>query len=463
MVTHRYVGVVMGLLMLLWFASGVVMLFVHWPEVSDEERAQGLAPIAWAQCCRFGETQDVQQVDHATVEDLAGRPVLRFDGGVIDLATGQAIHRISSAEAAMAAATYARAHGIAGRPGAPEAVERDQWTVTGYFNKRRPFYLFQFDDPARTDVYVSAHTGAVSQVVTAREKVLNWLGPIPHWLYFEGLRADTRLWTQVVIWTSIVGVFLTVTGLYLGVVAWRPWRDARLTPFRGWMAWHHLTGLAAGVLTLTWVASGLVSMNPWGFLESAPDERPEQMTGFVSFGDVRQAVEAAKAQGVASRRITVAPLGGRLYLMADGRRLDAAARPAPLGPRELAEATRRLGAVARQGLITEEDAYYFGHHEPVALPAWRVEMTDGVLFYLDPTSGRLLERADAARRGFRWLFEAPHRMDFIRGFDRGGGWAAVVTLLLVLTSTGVATGVWLGWRRARADLTRLTKKAPKLG
>ena len=69
------------------------------------------------------------------------------------------------------------------------------------------------------------------------------------------------------IWLALgVGIFLTVTGLYLGVVAWRPWRDARLTPFRGWMAWHHLTGLAAGVLTLTWVASGLVSMNPWGFL-----------------------------------------------------------------------------------------------------------------------------------------------------------------------------------------------------
>ena len=80
MVTHRYVGVVMGLLMLLWFASGVVMLFVHWPEVSGDERAAGLPPIRWERCCVFGDMQDVRQVSSATVEDLAGRPVLRLDG-----------------------------------------------------------------------------------------------------------------------------------------------------------------------------------------------------------------------------------------------------------------------------------------------------------------------------------------------------------------------------------------------
>lgn len=297
MVTHRYVGIVMGLLMLLWFASGIVMLFVHWPEVTDEERAVGLAPIAWGQCCRFGDVQDVQQVMRGTVEDLAGRPVLRFDGGVLELATGQPVHRVSSADAAIVAASYANAYRIAGRPGTPEVVERDQWTVTGYFDKRRPFYLFHLDDPARTDIYVSAHTGTVSQVVNRREKVLNWLGPIPHWLYPQVLRADTPLWTQVVIWTSLVGTFLTLTGLYLGIVSWRPWRDGRLTPYRGLMAWHHLTGLAAGLLTLTWVASGLVSMNPWGLLEGGSDDRAEQVTGAFSFGDLSQAVLAAKAEG----------------------------------------------------------------------------------------------------------------------------------------------------------------------
>jgi hypothetical protein len=302
--------------------------------------------------------------------------------------------------------------------------------------------------------------------VNAREKVLNWLGPIPHWLYFETLRADTKLWTQVVIWTSIVGVFLTVTGLYLGIVAWRPWRDARLTPFRGWMAWHHLTGLAAGVLTLTWVASGLVSMNPWGFLDGGEDHRAHALAGDVTYAQVQQAVLAAKANGVAATRLTTAPLGGQVYLMADGARLDADGRPAPLAGADLATALRGVGGVRSQGLIRTEDSYYYGHHEPVTLPAWRVVFADGHRLYLDPASGVVLREVDGAGRGYRWLFEAPHRLDFVPGFGRGGGWAAAMVLLLVLAGAGVATGVWLGWRRAQADVgatLRATKKAPKLG
>lgn len=451
-VTHRYLGIAMGLLMLLWFASGIGMLFIRWPEVTEAERAAGLPPIAWSGCCAFGDVQDVREVERAAVEDLAGRPVLRFDGEALDLATGRPVNEVSVVEARQVATAYARAHGIAGAPAMTTRVERDQWTVTGDFNSRRPFWRVRFDDPAASDVYVSARTGVVAQVTDRPARILNWLGPIPHWLYPEVLRADVKLWTQVVIWTSLAGVFLTVTGIYLGMVAWRPWRDRRLTPYRGLMAWHHLAGLAAGLLTLTWVASGLLSMQPWGLLESPPDDRPERMKGAFSFGDLRQAVSAAAAQGVTARRLETAPLAGRLHLMADGRRLDGQAHPAPLSQDELAAAAGRLGPVRRAELITTEDAYYFGHHEPVDLPAYRVELTDGDRFYLSPASAAVLARVDSAARQNRWLFEAPHRLDFVRGLDRGPAWAAIVTALLLFCTVGVASGVWLGWRRAARDM-----------
>ncbi len=463
MVTHRYVGIVMGLLMLLWFLSGIGMLFIHWPELGEADRAAGLPPVAWETCCNVGLVQDVQQVTSATVEDLAGRPVLRFDGETLDLATGELLHHVTVAQAAIVAQGYAHTHGLHGTPGMPQRMERDQWTVTGYFNKKRPFLLFHFNDWRRTDIYVSEHTGQVAQVVNRWDRFLNWLGPIPHWLYPTVLRADTKLWTQVVVWTSLVGTFLTLTGLYLGIVAWRPWRDRRLTPFRGLMAWHHLGGLAAGLLTLTWVASGLVSMNPWGLLEGGDD--PRAAPAAFGFGDLRQAVLAAKAAGVTARQLKAAPFDGRVYLMADGVRLDAAAKPAPLALGDLAAAAKKtLGPIQSAGLLRREDQYYRGHHEPVALPVYRVIAKDGTRFYLDPKSGRLLGAMDANSRGYRWLFEGLHRLDFIDGFDRGGGWATTMVGLLALAGLGVATGVWLGWRRASSDLSGLFKrKAPKLG
>ena len=87
-----------------------------------------------------------------------------------------------------------------------------------------------------------------------------------HWIYFTKLRRSPEIWTQVVIWTSLLGTFLTVTGLWYGVTQIRLHGSARWTPYRGLRFWHHLAGLVFGIFTLTWVASGLLSMNPWGLL-----------------------------------------------------------------------------------------------------------------------------------------------------------------------------------------------------
>ena len=36
------------------------------------------------------------------------------------------------------------------------------------------------------------------------------------------------------------------------------------------MRWHHLSGLLFAVVTITWIFSGLMSMNPWKLFASAP-------------------------------------------------------------------------------------------------------------------------------------------------------------------------------------------------
>ncbi|WP_411288047.1 PepSY domain-containing protein [Phenylobacterium sp.] len=451
MLTHRYLGVGVGALMLLWCLSGVVMLFVHWPEVREDQRVAGLAAIGGAACCRFGATiGDAQTVEAARVESAAGRPVLRLDGQVvIDLTTGAPVEAFSAADARAISQAFAPGAAIA----AVTAVDSDQWTVTGYFNARRPFWRVRLGDPARTELYVSAKTGEVSQRTTAAGRLLNWAGAIPHWLYPAVLRAHTKLWAQVVIWTSVLGTFLTLAGLYLGLVAWRPAGDGRASPYRGLMTWHHLTGLATGILTLTWVVSGLLSMNPWGLLGSGPDKGAARLAGGAhAFAEVREALTAAVTARPDARQIRTAPFAGSLYLMADGERLDARGRRAALSAAELALALERLGPVAAQDTIAEEDAYYFAHHAPVTLPVRRVVLTDGTRYYLDPGSGEVLQVLDAPARGYRWLHLGLHRLDIIPGLRQGAGWAAAMVILLAGVTLGVGLGVWLAWRRAMHDL-----------
>ena len=43
--THRYVGIVTCLLFAMWFGSGMVMMYVGFPELTAEERLRGLTPL----------------------------------------------------------------------------------------------------------------------------------------------------------------------------------------------------------------------------------------------------------------------------------------------------------------------------------------------------------------------------------------------------------------------------------
>jgi len=457
-VAHRYLGVALGALMLLWCLSGMVMLFVAYPSVSQDERLARLPRIDWSHCCVIdGAAPAEARVRAAAIEQLAGAPVLRLrlaDGAsrLIDLSNGHVLPGASRADALAVAQAW-------GRPVAVAPLIRDQWTVGGEFNRSRPFWRVRLGDPQGTDVYVSRKSGEVVQRTTRASRILNWLGAVPHWLYPTLLRQHPALWTQVVVWTSLAGVFLTLAGLYLGLLAWRPFGDHRLSPFRGLMTWHHLTGLTAGLLTLTWVASGLFSVNPWGFLESPADPAPARLAGPAPrFAEVQVALESAAARASAVAQVRLIPFAGQVFVLAGDERLDAAGHPAPLAPADLAAAGRRLGEVASQGLMRREDAYYFSHHEPVSLPAWRVLMRDSRRYYLDPRIGSLLAAFDAPAKGFRWLHEGLHRLDFVPGFRRGPVWAAATLALLGLVTAGVATGVWLGGRRIVHDLSQLRRR-----
>lgn len=277
LVIHRYLGVGVGLLMTLWCLSGFVMLYQGFPSLTDAERLEGLQPLDLSACCDLDRLafKDDQVVPGFRVEMLNGDPVIRFSGtprrgaavqnapkGSYNLRTGEPVKTLNDAEVRQVAAEYAARHGLEGVLVARRLDKVDQWTIQA--GRRAPLYQIAVNDPAGSEIYVSAASGEVVQDTNRRERVLSWFGAIPHWLYPTVLRSDAALWTQVVIWTSVAGVFLTVTGLYVGISRFGRRKNGRWSPFRGLWYWHHIIGLVFGLFTLTWVLSGLLTMNPWG-------------------------------------------------------------------------------------------------------------------------------------------------------------------------------------------------------
>jgi hypothetical protein len=476
LITHRYLGMAMGVPMLVWFLSGIVMIYVRYPHVGEAERLRTLEPISWYACCRFGERaiDDNVRVSFVQVENRSGQPTLhaRSAAGLdtaVDLARGEAIRIDADRARAIALDAASRVIGRPFRVIDAERIEIDQWTIG--LAAEMPLFRFAFDDPGRTDLYVSGKSGRVVLWTTATQRFWNWFGAIPHWLYFVALRKHAALWSQILIWAAIFGTFLTALGLCLGIAQIKS--RVELSPYRGWLYWHHLAGLLFGLATLGWVASGLVSMNPWGLLEERFDrdvqgrlagQMPQWRDMRASLDIIRTRSEVVDAVSLAS-----APLAGRLYWLAKQRdgttmRLDVAGGVADVGAAELADAARRVAGsadISEQTMLAEEDSYYFRSNDSLALPVYRVILNDvdATRYYIDPKTGALVLRVDRNGRWYRWLFSGWHRLDFAPWIRARPIWDVVVIILMTGGLALAVSGAYLAAARARKDLVALMRRS----
>jgi len=465
---HRYLGIALGLVMSVWCLSGVVMMYVQYPEMDLRDEARSLEPLDLSDCCSLPadlEGMDRWALDGYRVEMMAGRPVLRLDQAradqrIIDLEAGTFLGELDDEDMDRVARSFARVAGI-GSYRAAGPIERDQWTVYGAYDVHRPLYKFIGNDESRTIWYVSSRTGEVVQSTTAAARFWNWLGAVPHWLYPTLLRQHTYLWSQIVIWLTIFGTFLTVLGLYVGLRQYRSRRSGRRSPYRGAALWHHYAGLFFGVLTLTWLVSGFFSMNPWGALDGRSFEVEEaryrgsdltldesEQTRIDGLGNAPLPDAAVRLQAhvVSSAKFLVA-------WDAEGERHRLEPAPADSNPpaaRSIATAAATLrpnAAVRSEAWIQEDDAYYYDHHEKLTFPVYRIVYEDGERFYLDALTGEVRLAVDANTRWYRWLHYGLHRGDFAAWIRARPVWDFVMLVLLAAVTTGAVTGTWMGLKR----------------
>src|SRR6185503_823604 len=181
---------------------------------------------------------------------------------------GSIVETVDEAMVDRAAAAWA------GRPlseAKKQTVEEvDQWTVG--MRNALPLQKYSFADGQQ--VYIDANTAEVRQYTTTSSRVWAYLGAIPHWLYFTPLRKHQPEWFEFVVWSSLVGTITALIGIVVAVWMLSPSKRYRYAgaptsiPYRGWKRWHTIVGLCFGVIALTWVFSGLLSMGPFDVVEA---------------------------------------------------------------------------------------------------------------------------------------------------------------------------------------------------
>lgn len=462
---HRWIGIVTCLFFAMWFISGVVMMYVAFPGLSDKERLAALPDIVWEKVAlspdeamkKAGATRYPRDF---RLSMLANEPVYRltdWDGKrqAISAIDGRAINDVSE----QLALTVAKHHPASKSPQLDETVDRDQWSVTARYDSLRPLYLIALGDEAGTKLYISSRTGEIALDTNRTERVWNWLGSIPHWIYPTVLRKDQSLWRQVILWTSGTCLVVGITGIWIGILRVRIRRryaSGNITPYRGWMAWHHITGLIAGIFILTWMFSGWLSVNPGEYFanRNTPREVLQRYAGHDA-PTITTAIRApADKSAVEIRFVWIDGMPLMIVATRDGARTvnDPASGEITGLPQD------RLWKVATTLLpgsrlesrlsLGEYDAYWYAHHNDRELPVLRAKFDDDAQtwFHISPVTGDILGRIDSSRRTYRWLFNALHSLDFQLLLKYRPAWDIVVWLLSILGTIVSVSGVVIGWR-----------------
>ncbi|GAA0255013.1 hypothetical protein LNAOJCKE_3458 [Methylorubrum aminovorans] len=471
---HRWLGIVTCLLFVTWFVSGLVMMYVGFPSLTEAERRGSLPRLAWDEVAvtpgealeAAGQTRFPRDLRLAMLD---GEPVYRIVGWDGGQATVSATRRrlITGIDKGQTLA-IARHDRRATRPRLLGEIDRDQWSVTARYDPLRPFHLIALGDAEDTRLYVSARTGEVALDTTGRERFWNWFGAIPHWVYLTPLRAQAALWRDVVLWVSGIAIAGAVSGLWVGLLRVRlrrPYAAGSVSPYRGWAALHHVGGLVGGLTLLTFVASGWLSMNPnrWFGARAPSQAMLERFAGVTEarWGQDLAALRAAACPDAVEARFGWIGGESRAILACRDGSTSAWATPTITG---LVKAARQLlpdAAIREAALLTEEDAYWYSHHQPRRLPVLRVKFADAdaTWFHLDPETGEVLNRADRSSRTYRWLFNAAHSFDFRLLVKNRPAWDAVLWLLCAAGLIISVSGVVIGWRRL--GLTRVRRSGAR--
>ncbi len=323
MLTHRWLGVGMCVLFFIWFLSGMVMMYAGHPKLTLQERLAHLPPLENAATgslsARASALQNPEALQNPDapqspdtllspaeaftaagfdtsqpVEELrlsrsrAGQPIYVLRGEdrtfiAIDARTGQRIPPTDKATALASACVYWMHSADRPKPQhcsptppqtqperipAPRylgTVHEDAHTHSHGLNGHRPLHLVQLPDAHDTLLYISGTTGEVVRDAPQPERALNYVGSWLHWLY---MFRDTAInWTSLIIVLALIGIATAVTGIVAGLIRWRfagTYRSGSHSPFApGMMRWHHILGMVFALSTISWIFSGLMSMDPW--------------------------------------------------------------------------------------------------------------------------------------------------------------------------------------------------------
>ena len=524
--SHRWLGIIVGVVFVAWCVSGVVLMYYGVPHLTAGERLMRLPALDLSKL-RVTPSEAASGLKEPPrrlrISMHGDRPVYRFNTGrvfgrwtLIYADSGEPVAPLDRNGAVAWLERYL-----------PEQqrlrydaylVRPDTYTRLPAMQTHFPLHRVALDDAAATEYYVSERSGEAVMKSDRRTRLLGLFGYITHTFFFF---RQQSWWSALLQWTSWVGLVMCLTGAVVGV--WRYGLAPRFrhkgvrshSPYTGWMKWHHYAGLLFGVLTITWVFSGLVSLDVIpGIRESrySPQQIAEgarTVQGEGAIVDLEsltveglRAAAATVSRSFVPKELELLQLGGEPYLIAyraptretvdewSSRSGMDFMTPTPDGehvlisPRQPDRAFARFDdetvmRVARDAMpgvsirdavwLTEYDDYYYKTVSSFdlglprmakTLPVLRVRYEDAVQtwLYLTPSPGQIL-KVEQQDRANRWGYYGLHGLDFAFLYRHRPLWDIIVVALLIGVGVSSVSSLVPACRRLARHARRLVQPA----
>ena len=267
--SHRWLGIGITAMFLVWTLSGVVLMYYGHPQITTGERLFRLQPIDFS-------TATITPAEAAAKLGLRpyrvrlamynGRPVYRItrvsigNWSTVYADTGEVLPHMEREQAMnwmkQFAPEYASTMTYDAYLPNPDEYTRIP-TLAGF----TPLHRIAMNDPAGTEYYISEKSNEIVQKTDRRGRILAISGYVLHNLFFFRQRP---WWTTMLDWIAWTAMLMALTGIVVGI--WRVALKPRFrhkgalsyTPYSGWMKWHHYAGLIFGLFSISWLLSGMI-------------------------------------------------------------------------------------------------------------------------------------------------------------------------------------------------------------
>ena len=457
----------------------MVMMYVEYPELTRDERLKSLPPLDLGSIKHSPysvvESLNIPSVfSSVSLSSVQGRPAYHFGSPdsetTIVFADTAEMFMGTDREGALEEAALSGFSSLDSEPNYDGLVQIDQWTVTSSLNKHRPLHKVSLSDQKGTALYISSLTGQVVRDTNRRERFWNWLGSTIHWIYPYQLRKHNALWRDVIVYLSILGLFSVLTGAIIGLLRLRPskkFKGISMSPYSGWMWWHHISGLLSVIFVSTFMFSGLMSMGPWGVFQSSSSAQ-EQMANYAGqsifrLASIPEVPLSSQESNSPLKEVTWHHIDSIPYLVKhyeNGDRKAVFNRADNKVKFDLVDLIKKAASLLLPDnrllsvdLIDDFDDFYYARHNnfrPLPIFRARFDDSESTWYHIDSLTGLPISRVNNASRRERWLFNGLHSLDFQILWTRRPLWDFVVVLLSVAGMGFSATSIAVGLRYLRS-------------